>query len=306
MLPNQYYSGGETCMITCRLTADTQAAGALSGIPKIHSRKQFRHLHFWKVEDSAPPIEGDTVAGGVGMKIRNRWLTWAAAAMAVGLTKLLFATCRKVYLGINDRTKLSYVPGPDDDHRYVLCLWHDVLLIPTFAAPRRLREKTCCLVSQHQDGSYLANAMSLMGYSTVRGSSRRGGAQAVRQLLEDTAGKHIVITPDGPGGPRRQLKAGVVYIASQLGRDIVPGAFSVTSAWRPKGRWTDMVIPKPFSTIYVAMGTPISVPADIRRDQLDQYVAQVQAEMDRFSAEIEGLVSGPVVTEPEESVRRAA
>ena len=115
-----------------------------------------------------------------------------------------------------------------------------------------------------------------------------------------------MITPDGPGGPRRQLKAGAVYIASQLGRDIVPGAFSVTSAWRPNGRWTDMVIPKPFSTIYVGMGTPIKIPTDIRREQLDEYVARVQAEMDRYSAEIESLVNGPVASQPEESLRKAA
>lgn len=232
------------------------------------------------------------------MKIRSRWLTWAAAGLAVGLTKLLFATCRKVYLGVNDQTKLNYVPGPNEP-RYVLCLWHDALLVPTFAAPRALREKTCCLVSQHQDGSYLANAMALLGYSTVRGSSRRGGAQAVRQLLEDTAGKHIVITPDGPGGPRRQLKAGAVYIASQLGRDIVPSAFAATRAWRARGKWTDMLIPKPFSTIYVAMGTPISIPADISREQLDQCVARVQAEMDRFNAEIESRVTGAATSNPE-------
>jgi lysophospholipid acyltransferase (LPLAT)-like uncharacterized protein len=196
--------------------------------------------------------------------------------------------------------KLNHIPGPDDPERFILCVWHDCLLIPTFAAPRALRCITSCLVSQHQDGSYLANAMALLGYKTVRGSSRRGGAQAVRQMLDETAGRHIVITPDGPGGPRRQFKAGAVYVASQLGRKILPGAYTATHAWYIKGSWTDMIVPKPFSTVYVAMGNPISIPPDLSRDQLDQYVEQVQREMDAHSDQIERLCRGEqeVVNEP--------
>lgn len=240
------------------------------------------------------------------MRIRSRWLTWAAAGAAVGLSHLLFATCRKVYLGVDDKTKLNYVPGADDQVRYVLCVWHDALLVPTFTAPRGLREKTCCLVSQHQDGSYLACAMALLGYSTVRGSSRRGGAQAVRQLLEDTSGKHIVITPDGPGGPRRELKAGAIFVASQLNYRILPGAYSATRAWRLKGRWTDMLIPKPFSTVYIAMGSPIDVPPDLSKDQLRQYCGEVQRQMDLLTEEIESLATGQKAVAPLEQTSRSA
>lgn len=240
------------------------------------------------------------------MKIRSRWLTWGAAAVAVGLCKLLFATCRKVYIGIDEETRLDYVPGSDDNVRYVVCVWHDELMVPTFASPGGLRRNTCCLVSQHQDGSYLANAMALLGYSTVRGSSRRGGAQAVRKLLDDTAGKHIVITPDGPGGPRRQMKAGAVFIASQLGRRIVPSAYSATSAWRPKGNWTDMLIPKPFSTVYVAMGTPIEVPGELPRDQLDRYVELVQQRMNQLNIDTDRLARGEPTALTKPPLRSAA
>ncbi len=239
------------------------------------------------------------------MKIRSRWLTWIAAASVVGLSRLLFATCRKVYVGVDERKRLDYVPPADDPERFILCVWHDELLIPTFAAPRGLREQTCCLVSQHQDGSYLANAMALLGYSTVRGSSRRGGAAALRQLLDDTAGKHIVFTPDGPCGPRRQLKQGCVFVASQLGRNLLPGAFVATRAWRPKGKWTDLVIPKPFSTVYVVMGEPIAIPGDLSREQLDHYIALAQQAMDRLSEQAQRMLTGEP-QQPTQSVNRAA
>ena len=239
------------------------------------------------------------------MKIRSRWLTWIAAASVVGLARLLFATCRKVYVGVDERRRLDYAPTPDDPERFVLCVWHDELLIPTFAAPRGLREQTCCLVSQHQDGSYLANAMALLGYSTVRGSSRRGGATALRQLLDDTAGKHIVFTPDGPCGPRRQIKQGCVFVASQLGRSLLPGAFVATRGWRPKGKWTDLLIPKPFSTVYVVMGEPITIPCDLSREQLDHYIALAQQAMDRVSEQAQRMLSGEP-QQPTQSENRAA
>lgn len=239
------------------------------------------------------------------MKIRSRWLTWVAAASVVGLAKLLFATCRKVYVSVHEQSRLDFVPTPNDHERYVLCVWHDELLIPTFAAPRGVRKQTCCLVSQHQDGSYLANTMALLGYSTVRGSSRRGGANALRQLLDDTAGKHIVFTPDGPCGPRRQLKQGCVFVASQLGRSLLPGAFVVTRAWRPKGKWTDLLIPKPFSTVYVVMGEPIAIPADLSREQRDHYIALTQQAMDRLNEQAQRMLSGEP-QQPTQSVNRAA
>jgi len=240
------------------------------------------------------------------MKIRSRWLTWVAAATVVGLAKLLFATCRKVYVGTDARKRLDYVPPPDDPERFILCVWHDELLIPTFAAPRGLREQTCCLVSQHQDGSYLANAMALLGYSTVRGSSRRGGATALRQLLEDTAGKHIVFTPDGPCGPRRQLKQGCVFVASQLGRSLLPGAFVATRAWRPKGKWTDLLIPKPFSTVYVVMGEPIAIPSDLSREQLDHFIVLAQQAMDQLSEQAQRMLTGGPQQSTQTDIRAAA
>lgn len=240
------------------------------------------------------------------MKIRSRWLSVLAAWVSVVLFRLLLATCRKVHLAPEARLRLDCPPG-DDPERFILCVWHDALIVPTFASPRPMRERTCCLVSRHQDGGYLADAMAVLGYSTVRGSTNRGGAQAIKQLMTDTAGKHIVITPDGPRGPRRELKAGAVYLASQTGRRICAGAYACRREWRIRGSWTDMAIPRPFTTIYLLTGAPLSVPPDLPRGELDRYVLLVQNEMDRLTAEAEALARGetPVAQEPV-ATRRAA
>lgn len=219
------------------------------------------------------------------LKIRARWLTKFAAYCGVSACRLLFATCRKQFIGrvLEEGMKSSH--DQDTADRYVLLVWHDALLLPTFAAPKSIRQQCCCLVSKHQDGGYLADAMSWMDYTTVRGSSKRGGAEALRQLISETAGRHIIITPDGPRGPRRQMKLGAVFLASQMGRGILPSAYVVKQGWRVRGSWTDLVIPMPFTTIYLIVGEPIAIPANVPREELERYVEIAQQAMDRVNDE---------------------
>jgi lysophospholipid acyltransferase (LPLAT)-like uncharacterized protein len=217
------------------------------------------------------------------VKIRSRWVTKAAAFCGVYALRLLFATCRKRFIGKVLEDGLKKLDDPENADYYVLCVWHDALLLPTFAANKPLRRRCCCLVSKHRDGSYLADAMSLMDYKTVRGSSQRGGTEAIRELLTETAGRHIIITPDGPQGPRRKLKHGAAFLASQMGRGLLPGAFVVNRGWRIRGTWTDMVIPLPFSTIYLITGDPILVPPDIPRPELMRYLEKAQQAMDELN-----------------------
>jgi lysophospholipid acyltransferase (LPLAT)-like uncharacterized protein len=209
------------------------------------------------------------------LKIRNRYLT-------------KFLACRKKFIG-NTLEKHLKARGSDQDY-YVLCVWHDALLVPTFAAPDWLRKRCCCLVSQHRDGSYLADAMSWLDFKTVRGSSRKGAAEALREMITDTAGYHIIVTPDGPIGPRRQMKVGAVYVASQTGRALVPGAFVAKRGWRIKGRWTDLLVPCPFTTVYIIVGEPVKIPQGVTRNELTSYVDAAQRAMDDLNAEADRIV----------------
>ena len=106
----------------------------------------------------------------------------------------------------------------------------------------------------------------------------------MRELLRLPAGKHVVMTPDGPRGPRRQLKPGLVFLASRTGRAIVPTAFAASRGWSLRGSWTNLVIPKPFSTAFAITGDPIEVPPDAGREEIAVFESRVQGEMDRLAA----------------------
>jgi hypothetical protein len=162
------------------------------------------------------------------------------------------------------------------------------MLIPTFAGRHR---NSAALISQHADGSFVTDVLRTVGMSAVRGSTNRGGARAIRQLISTTLDQHVVITPDGPRGPRRRMSLGIVFLASQTGRCIVPTAFSATTSWRIPGNWTDLIIPRPFARVFLLAGRPVRVPRSIGRTAMERYAAVVQGEMDRLDGVATELVA---------------
>jgi lysophospholipid acyltransferase (LPLAT)-like uncharacterized protein len=106
----------------------------------------------------------------------------------------------------------------------ILAFWHaQQLMISTgYRGPG-----ANVLISRHQDGEIIARIISRFGHRAVRGSSTRGGALALRELIRlGRSGADLVVTPDGPKGPRQVAKLGVVQLAKATGLPIVPLAFS--------------------------------------------------------------------------------
>ena len=122
---------------------------------------------------------------------------------------------------------------------------------------------------------------------TVRGSTGRGGGKAARKLLNVARTSDIIITPDGPRGPRRELSKGIIYVASRSGNPIVPTAFGCSNAWEIQGSWTTQVIPKPFSKGIFMAGKPIEVPADLERDEIELYRVRVQQAMESLQVKVD-------------------
>jgi lysophospholipid acyltransferase (LPLAT)-like uncharacterized protein len=209
------------------------------------------------------------------------------AALTVLWGRALFRTLRIECIEADPSTN----PYSGDGPAVIYSVWHDVMLFPLFAGRHR---RTVALVSKHHDGSFLAASMRRLNIGLVRGSSSRGGAAAVREMLDLPADKNIVMTPDGPRGPRRQIKLGLVFLASHCGRPIVPTAFTAARAWRVKGTWTDLLIPRPFSTVYALTGQPMVIKPNLSRAELLEAQTQVQAAMDALDADAERLARGGV------------
>ncbi|MFO1096113.1 MAG: lysophospholipid acyltransferase family protein [Planctomycetaceae bacterium] len=247
------------------------------------------------------------------MKLRNRTIIRLAARFLAFVFRNLLRTVRLHAEYAEPRSSCYEDTG---DERHLFCLWHDGIIGHVFSLPAF---RVSALVSQHGDGDWLADALEAIGVAPIRGSSRRGGAAALRQMLDAARDFHIAIATDGPMGPRREVKDGIVYLASQTGRAIVPAGFAAKSALRPVGRWTDLTIPLPFTDTYMCVGPRMYVPPGLDREQLEPYRLQVQAAMDALQAEADRRAGddstarwasitprAKVRRKPEQSQRRAA
>jgi lysophospholipid acyltransferase (LPLAT)-like uncharacterized protein len=138
----------------------------------------------------------------------------------------------------------------------VFLLWHEVLL-PLLWHHRD--QGIAIVVSENRDGQYLTDFALALGYRAVRGSSSRGAARALLGAVRELqAGRAVAFTPDGPRGPRRELKPGVVAAAQRGGGVIVPIHARADRAWRIHS-WDRLLVPKPAARITVTYGRPFEV-----------------------------------------------
>jgi lysophospholipid acyltransferase (LPLAT)-like uncharacterized protein len=151
--------------------------------------------------------------------------------------------------------------------RVLFTLWHGELL-PLLWQHRG--EDVAIVISEHRDGEIIAQIAESLGYSTVRGSSSKGGSRALIGLMREIdAGRDGAITPDGPRGPARVFAAGAAVAAQRTGAYIVPIRAAASRAWRLKS-WDRFLIPKPFARVDVSYGVLTQVAAASPREAAEQ------------------------------------
>ncbi|MBV9654446.1 MAG: lysophospholipid acyltransferase family protein [Acetobacteraceae bacterium] len=195
------------------------------------------------------------------------------------------------YLSFTIRTTKWQFEGMDHLARYavagsplIIAFWHDCLpLMPALwlreqllpGRPSTAREAHI-LVSQHRDGQFVGAVMQRFGVGVVQGSSSRGGAAGLRQLIRLLGqGHYVVITPDGPRGPRHVAAPGVAQLAALSQVAVLPCAAQTTKRFT-LDTWDKIAIPRPF-----ARGAIICEPAvSVDRENWSGALATITAALD--------------------------
>jgi lysophospholipid acyltransferase (LPLAT)-like uncharacterized protein len=216
-------------------------------------------------------------------------------AVQAGLARLLGA-----YLAFALRTTRWRLVGGDvalaevvAGRPLILAFWHERLpLMPVLFRLAAAREKAVArlvphvLVSQHRDGRFIGDVVAPFGFRMVYGSSTRGGAQALMEMLRILrAGNPIAITPDGPRGPRRQAAPGAVQLAALAEVPVVPLAGG-TTRHRLLPSWDRMMLPLPFGRGVIVCGDPIRVPRGGAEAALPVLAAALDAACDAADAAV--------------------
>ncbi|TLS75047.1 DUF374 domain-containing protein [Mariprofundus erugo] len=179
--------------------------------------------------------------------------------------------------------------SPADPQRYLLAFWHARMLM----IPRICPLGTWfgyMLISSHRDGGFIADTMHLLGISTIRGSTTRGGARAMLQMVRAVRdeNRHLGITPDGPKGPAQVVQRGTVQMALKAGIPVLPVCYATKRHWRVNSSWDRFYIPKPFSRGVMVMGEPVWLTAE---EGVDESLRRVQQAMDEAQQRADSFFS---------------
>ena len=138
--------------------------------------------------------------------------------------------------------------------RILLCTWHQQFFVPIRHFQNYRGFKPTLMISKSADGEIIAGVAEKSGWQTVRGSSSRGGKEALKTMIGRLAKRglaaHIV---DGPKGPAGHVKAGAIQLAQAANAKIVPFYVSADKAWYFKS-WDSFFLPKPFAKVVISFG----------------------------------------------------
>jgi lysophospholipid acyltransferase (LPLAT)-like uncharacterized protein len=202
----------------------------------------------------------------------------AAAISAVGyrLISLLGSTLRWKTEGLEHFDAI--VAG---GHQPVMAFWHGRILPATYYFRRR---GIVVITSENFDGEWIAGIIERFGYGTARGSTSRRGRRALRQLIRDmAAGNPAGFTLDGPRGPARVAQPGAVWLAKATGNPVLPFHLEASRHWTMNS-WDRTQIPKPFSTVAIAMGEPFQVVPDADGEALERARTMLEERLQALEA----------------------
>lgn len=169
----------------------------------------------------------------------------------------------------------------------IACFWHGRLLAMPFAY-RGSGARAKVLISRHADGEFIARIIHYFGLGTVRGSYRKASVSSIREMLRELKeGTTLAITPDGPKGPRWEVKPGIIELARMAGKPIVPVTCSASKK-KVFASWDRFMLPYPFSKVLFVWGDPLFIPKntdgsaiEARRLELERTLVSLTEGADR-------------------------
>jgi lysophospholipid acyltransferase (LPLAT)-like uncharacterized protein len=201
------------------------------------------------------------------------WLISWTGYLAIGL------------IGPTLRFSISWEEEPDPpdavfERPVIYSFWHRAVFP---AAWMWRKQGIAVMVSRSFDGEYIARIIERFGFVAVRGSSSRGGAEALRGMREQLEkGAAVAFTIDGPRGPKYVAKPGPVWLARATGFPMAAFYVALSDRWVLK-TWDGFMIPKPFSKVLARASSKMRVPADADNAQMSDFQAQLQAALDRVT-----------------------
>ena len=187
----------------------------------------------------------------------------------------------------------------DDTKGAIGLLWHGRIPLSLATAPQWWRKRTKILVSPSADGEFIARALAMSRFPTIRASSAKKGdaakaRQAVAAVREAVAwvkgGGALVVTPDGPRGPNEVIAAGALQIARRSGQPVFLMGIAAAPSTQMQSTWDKVMWAAPFGRGAVVWDGPFHVPADADDAAIEALIADWSARLSAATRSAEALV----------------
>lgn len=217
------------------------------------------------------------------MSIGRRFIDWLGPLLGKLYLFLILKTTRIDYIGYEHIARYW-----DRGEPVILAFWHSRLALLAVLG----REfPIYVMISRHRDGELIARVAEAFNKHPIRGSSSRGGGRALQRMIELLRqGNNAAITPDGPRGPRQKCQKGVIALAKETQRPIIPVTYG---AKRKKiaNSWDRFLLIFPFNHATVVLGEPIDVPAEADEETLEQKRLQLESSMNSITEQADLIYS---------------
>lgn len=208
--------------------------------------------------------------------IKQRVIIRVAGLAFYLIVKLLGATIRFTVTGGENMSAIT-----DAGRLPIYSFWHDRIIAGTYY----FRDRGIIVLSSSSfDSEYTARCIQRLGFGIIKGSSTRGGIQALVGMIRMMkAGYEMAFTLDGPKGPRYEAKSGPVLLAKKTGNPLMPFVIECKRSWTIKS-WDRLQVPKPFTRANLIIGKPIYVSPDAKDEELEAKRLELQSSLDQLVA----------------------
>lgn len=232
-------------------------------------------------QTSADAVDARRNPTGRRLTLGRRLGYAVATPILSALARLLWLSCR-VGKVIGAEHVDNAISG---NTAFVPCYWHRDIYVCLMTIRGWIQRgfSAAVIISPSVDGDVPARIAERWGAEVIRGSAKRTGALAMRDMHAIMRrGVSIVTVADGPVGPAYYFKAGILLTARIGSAPVLPMGCAADRAWR-FNTWDEFMLPKPFANVVVAVGEPRTVPKRASAEELEALRLELQETIDSLA-----------------------
>ncbi|WP_419235116.1 lysophospholipid acyltransferase family protein [Rickettsia endosymbiont of Nabis limbatus] len=184
---------------------------------------------------------------------RNKFILSLITILLYWYLRFVYFTSKQKFIFYDNGNKEKFL----NEQGAIFAFWHNMLaLSPAMFKGHR---DVYALISPHLDGKILNDLVGKFSCKVIVGSSNKNPLGALRSIIEKLSqGANVIITPDGPKGPVYKVNSGITEIAYKYNKKLIPIVSTTSRCFRLKS-WDKLIIPLPFCTIKIIVGSPLKL-----------------------------------------------